>query len=850
MQSQSSPSLPLADLSAPSYVVRWFWQSDFDPWKDTDPTKWTWTAYSHDLNFTIENGFESDPISLVDIGHYEVDLKNMVQYKKGDKYRMRRVRREIQEQSRMTLELSAPQAQRTFNKAFGTVEHFISYIMSRTPESNRILRRLEGLRLESKQADYQDVLDEIVNSLRKAEEARNEHLKAKFNGKPPFYTVYTLKAQHLADYFAQSSATLRDLLIAVLKAYTMHSFLYSWLNELLRNEDWTGINVLTPYLVCFAYTFRCPEYVMKYDPTKSTKSLFGLIKTKTLKVYRGAALLKEHLDQYDPKKTPYFSWNGITSTSRNRKEAIKFAGATPDKKIGVLFTMEIDFSSQKDCEGMIDVAPYSDFEREEEIILAPATVFKIIEHKVGKDERHYVELKVMKNFDDNIKDNNRNSDSSIKTANIPLVGTLQERIIQKDAGVLHSLTPDEMVRALDILKDNKFITKLDIADCIIDRKLMQLIESVRATTNIPKNQVTITRSQVHTSSFNRICYYYSDEGLDRICEHNRVWFGEKEAEDVLEEASYKIKKLYLRSKALNALYKHGQTEEIFNLIRNQKELREVNIEIDDMLDTTESPLESILNAMKKTNCIEKLSISLKKYKRSIQEIKTALKQIKGLHALAFDFTECGEMNDDELKGIADGLPQSLQHLSLNLRECFEVSDKGISSITDALKFCTSLQHLSLDLNGHEKICDNSISSIADIIKLTPSLRHLSIHVSKCDKVSDEGIGSITDALRLTPGLQHLSLDLSCCKKVSDESINNIADVLKSIPSLEHLSLDLDSCEKVSDKGISSIADTLRLLPSLQHVSLCLYGCYKVSKQMKSAIRADSKLASLKSFSIY
>lgn len=845
MQPQTNP-LPLSTnpSSYPLYTPQWFWQSDSDPWKSKDPTKWTWNAYLVDLNSMIENAFTLNPSSPVDIGDYMIDLKLMMQYRKDDPGRMRRVKREVQKQlqSRLLLDLPEPKVQKTINEAFGTVQHFLSYVMNRTPESYNLLRRLEGLRLDCQQAEYQDVVDEVVSSIKKAEEARDDAIQAtlKKTSLSSTSTTFKIKAQHVAGHIADNSATLKDFLVAVLKAYTMESFLYHWLNELLRSEDWTQINVLTPYLVCLAYIFQHPEYVLKYKRAKSNKLLFGLIITNKLTLYRGTALTEQQLAHYDRKKTQYFSWNGITSTSRNRKEAKKFVAlsvqrAKPETKIGVLFIVHVDFSSQNDCEGMIDVAPYSQFQAEEEIILAPATVFEILSYKIGKDGIHKISLKVQKKFDDSKKK---------RRITVSLLGAFQDKIIQKDRAILHNMTKDEMIKALQLLEGNQFITRINITNCDIDIHLMQLIERTRATTNIPKHHITITNSQLYTSTLASICYYYSDESLNHICEHNQVWLEESKADVMFAEANYKIKNLCLSKKAFSALCNHGQVEDVVSMIHDQPEIRELDLEMDDVLSLKEVTLKNLLRTINEIPCVEKLSMSLERCKKNLSKIGMRVKQTRSQQWLAIDIRGCDRMNDSDLSGIADALKltPSLQHLSLDLWKCNKISDQGVSSITNALRLTPSLQYLSLDLRGCNKVSDQGVCSIADALKFTPSLNYLSLDLWKCEKVSDQGVSSIADVLSFTP-LQHLSLNLEWCEKVSDQGVSSIADALKLMPSLQYLSLDLHGCSNVSDQGVSSIADALRLTPSLQHLSLDLWECKKVSDQSVSSIADALSLTS-------
>jgi len=146
----------------------------------------------------------------------------------------------------------------------------------------------------------------------------------------------------------------------------MEGFIYAWLNELLRDENWEEINVLTPYLVCLIYTFLLPDYILELEKSQGLGKVLRFFRKPTLALYRGTALTEQQLGYYDPKKVTYFSWNAVTSTSRAKEQAEKFIGfvmknaaEVGETRIKILIKIETDYASVEDCEGMIDVAKYS-----------------------------------------------------------------------------------------------------------------------------------------------------------------------------------------------------------------------------------------------------------------------------------------------------------------------------------------------------------------------------------------------------------------------------------------------------------------------------------------------------------
>ena len=696
-------------LESNLHIIKWFWQSEADPWKERDPSKWAWTAYTYDLCRCIEKAFILNH-KTADLGHYEIDFKKMVQVNKQDPTKVRRVKREApkQSQSRLLLELPKPLTiennQKTINHAFGNVQHFLSYITQRTKQSYDLFQRLKDLSLDSKKDQYEDIVQEVESCIRKGAQARAKIIKIRTHS--DIQLDFTFEAECIIGELAAHSGVLRDFLRVILKVYTLESFICYWMNELLRGENWEELNVLTPYLVCLAYVFKRQEYVMRYDPAKNLKTFFGLFNTKRLALYRGTALTKEQLTYYCVDKIRHFSWNSVTSTSLSQEQAtifvdmsLKRAKEQNEQKTGVMFVIEADFASSEDCEGMIDISEDSRYPSEKEVILAPGTVFELLSTQHSKSDGVWeIKLRLTRKFGKGKND-------------VSLLGTLQEKVIFKDAAKLENLAEDEIIKAIQLLSGNQLITKLEIISCSLNSYLIELIGSMWRTTNIKPEDIVLKNNQIKVESLSILYYYFSIGDLDLICENNDIVVDNQSS-----RIYWNVKNPYFGNNALQRLSKNHQLKSLYEKITSETLAVKSNLLIFDI----------------------KLQSSLKD--------------------LSLNFDGNKEIKKEFIYKLRDGIKvlTSLQHLSLDFRECSGISNEGLIGLGDGMKVLTSLQHLSLHFSWCSGISNEGLIGLGDGMKVLTSLHHLSLYFSWCSDISNEGLIGLGDGMKVLTSLQHLS----------------------------------------------------------------------------------------------
>lgn len=893
-------------------TVIWQWQlgPDPDPWAESDPTKWTWKNYSDDECDIIEKAFSLKK-EAADLKGYEINFKRMHQVNKMDKNKFRRVRRREKSRHMMDLSETVIKEQKTMNEAFGTIQHFLDYIMKRTPEAYSLYQRLKKLSLDCKDSEnteFQDIIKEVVACIEKGGETRQRVAKTRTESQKKDFAS---EAKLVVSVILSNSATLEQFLKTILKVYTMETFVCYWMNELLRCADWEQINVLTPYLVCLVYTFKLDKYIMKYkEPQGILNTIFGFVAGKhKISLYRGAALSKNHLDIYDIQKVKYFSWNGISSTTREKNVALNFiemslnkAKKNGESKVGVFFKIESDFASPEDCEGMIDTLQHecSQFEEEKEVILAPGTVFELVQKRELKSNLYEITLKITKKFEE------------VKEKHV-LLGAIQDQAILKDKAIIDGLPSDKSRRVLELLRGNKLIRKIEIRNSGVEESIMEEIESVRATTNVKREDIKLVNNVIAINNFSQLVHYFTAGSLNDICISNTVRFIKEAAVSKNTEIK-EIKSLILNEKALERFHLKNQSKELWTKLKNESQLKKLDLSLNKM-QTSNHEFKDFVECIGEMKSLESLRLMLNQNQTSgsreniellckaigslssltglsldftvsdeglkffenelavlsfvknislclnfcdkisdegIKHLKNSLKSLSSLEKLSLNFVNCHEISDDGLGHLKNGLLElkSLRKLSICLDFCYKITDAGLDEIKSGLSVLTSLEHLSLNFSDCNLIEDKGLDHLEKSLKLLKSLQHLSLNFTNCKNISDEGVNYLKNAIISMTSLKHLSLDLKGCSRISDETLLSLKDCLIKLKSLRFLSLDFMSCSKISDKGLSHLKECLIGLTSLQNLSLDFYGCNKISDEGINYLNTGfSALKSLQHFTL-
>jgi len=890
---QSNNFLSLKPVPGGSRLAfKWFWQSDQDPFAEKDPQKWTWTPYPDDHSYKIEDGRLSCE-SVIDLGEYEVDLKRMCQINKKERHRIRRVKMELNAsyQSRFVSDLPVPTSidkyQKSINPAFGTVQHFLNYIMKRTREAFKLFQKLRDLDLDSQQDQYEDIVQGVMNCIKEGAKTREKVVKTRMSLNP---FNFIAEGEEIVNLIVSESRDLRGFLKIILRIYTKESFICYWLNELLRSEDWEEINILTPYLVCLAYTFQLPSFVIKHEEPKGLSWALNLINVKPkILLYRGTALTDDHRRLYDPEKNRYFSWNGVTSTSRSRSQAVKFVKLSMNKaqmlgeaKKGVLFQIEAEFGSVQDCEGMIDISEDSEYPQEQEIILAPGTVFEITRVQFLQEGFYKVNLVVRKKFEEDQKQ-------------VSLLGALQQRVILNDRALFDGLSADQLIKCLNLLEGNQLVQKLDIRNITLDSHLVNLINDMIKTTFIMKENIRLMNNRIYIQDFEDLYRYFSLKNFNQVLEilgNNTLELaGDRdhgEDGENMQEVSKGdlVTKVSLKRQALRKFCQESQLEKLLFYIEREVDIADLNIEMKDLDIPTNviSRLFSRLSLLPKLTsihidlsskhsqwdqlitCLQEIQKTLATLKRlflnfkeclnfsneSLSQFGSRVLLALPLQGLQLDFTRCDKISNEGLISLGKSISSlsSLQELQLDFTRCDKISDEGLISLGKSISPLSSLQQLSLNFAESCQISDRGLGSLSKSLASIPTLELISLNFDKCNQISEKGLSSLSMNIRPLLSLHHLSLNFKRCNQISDEGLKPLSVSIFSLPSLQHLSLNFAMCKKISDEGLAYAIQFICLRETLQHLSLDFHECHYPKKGVELLSLLLAQLKALQSLDLY
>jgi len=429
-------------LTSSGKRIIWSWQSNTnqDPWEVPEDQR-EWTPYTDEQAIIIERAY-LDQRDAADLGNYRVSISNMRQYRKEDISRQRRVMRQvIDERFRQERFSDEPSKPKRVNAPLGARNDFSTFL--KIVNSNCItygaLELAGGIkeRNQLKKIISQGILKEA------------KILSAPANQEAKELSKQVEEALQDANMFRQ-----------LMQIYTQETFLDKRVNNLLKRENWRGLDNLASYIFLLTKAFEAKTLAPKPEEIKNWGCL-----------YRAMALTQESLGFYEPSKTKYFSWYGFTSTSKNPAVAEKFkSAASVPGKIQVLFTFDI---SECCPSQLANVARVSDFKNEQEVIIAPATNYEIISKEL-QDDKCYIKVKVLPPNDIQVEQEDTNLDEK-RAKNLQ---ELKAKVTKKsDEFEISYQTDRDLKDALTILSNAQEVKNLVLRNSVFDKfGLIELCE--------------------------------------------------------------------------------------------------------------------------------------------------------------------------------------------------------------------------------------------------------------------------------------------------------------------------------------------------------------------------------------
>ena len=316
--------------------VEWMWQSNPDPWSETEREEWS--HYSDVENLIIEGASSAKQRSVVMDG-YSIDFNKGIQIFNRDTDKQRPIRRVVRNREDKHLREerfvdTSMHANRPFGGEYGWVSPFIIEV-----------RRNLGLKPEQLPSKDPTLIPILVEKA-----ALGIIEEGKQIGKQR-------EAEKLASMMMEKKGKkMKEVWQHCAYLYTLESFLYKTLNAAMRlvgdgerREVWRNkVQTLGPF------------GLLLWDDPFNTRMRRGIT------LYRGAKLNKEEITKYgEMANNPgeYRSFQAYTSCSRNREKANQFGNA--------LFIMEVVFAF------IADLSHLSEYSVEEEELITPGVCFSV-----------------------------------------------------------------------------------------------------------------------------------------------------------------------------------------------------------------------------------------------------------------------------------------------------------------------------------------------------------------------------------------------------------------------------------------------------------------------------------------
>ena len=346
-------------ITDPSTEIEWVWQSNPNPWLETETPEWS--HYSDVENLIIEEAFSANQAQAIMDG-YCIDFKHRVQISDSDKNKQRPIKRIVckREDKPLREERFMPDPiapKRPFGGQYGWVSPFIIEVR-------------KSLNLKVKQLPSKD--ESIVAMvLEKAALGIVEEGKLIRKRR---------EAEEMAGkLMAQQNNGIQEIWKCCARLYSLESFLYQKLNEAMRligseeqEQIWRSkIRTLGPFCL------------LLWDNPFNKKM------NKNIELYRGAKLTSEQIATYQDLSTrpdEYRSFQAFTSCSRSRELAETFGNA--------LFIMKVEYAFT------VDLGPISKYPEEAEELITPGVCFSV--HQVefnNQKKKHLIHLKLRQRFD-------------------------------------------------------------------------------------------------------------------------------------------------------------------------------------------------------------------------------------------------------------------------------------------------------------------------------------------------------------------------------------------------------------------------------------------------------------------
>lgn len=786
----SIPNDPLEDI----IKGKWQWKSNIDPWSKSEEEKWE--SYSLEHNYLIEKAYY-DHEKEVDLGDYIISIQHKIQIKKGDKVSQRPIRRidwtqDVEEFHRCEryYEVELP---KSINKVFGSLEDFVRQFSNRNPEILEFKKQLDKLEeVNDLNGLNHQILPKVINCFEK--EVAKLVLELKED-----------KNKELIDSFRKYFSSFEEFYKQIIKAYTMSAFLYRNLNKYLRSESWDEIDLLSPYAICICKAFFKIEF---FNPQE--KMLLG---KNSITLYRGATFDESALSHYNPQAVQNFSWNSVTSASTRLKVAERFMYQSTDfkkKKFPVMFIIEVPLLAKEEYLRWIDAKNCSNFQSEDEVILAPGSVFDLQDVFTNKQKITIIKMRL------------RNEVRSLAYRGVMMQGALQREMMTEKEMKFMCLVGEELSDGLKCISGNGLIEEVEFCLCKFDEKLFQEMLQVLTHMKNLKGLKFISCLYQDKSKISNIIFEYS-----KNWNLSRIEITEKQSSSRLSRSGENNWEGWITVASFDKgnNFHNNITEKEVNLwceeLKHFPQLTSFNLDLSgdrfQHSGISDKGLRNLCSeGLKYFTQLTSLNLNFSRCRSITDEgmeslCSERLQKLTKLTSLTLEFYNCSNITDEGLNTlVSEGLKNltQLTYLNLNFENCGSITDEGISSLaSQGLKHLTKLKVLNLDFGECGNVTDEGIKDLCSQgLKYLTQLKTLKMNFSKSDQITNKGIKCLSSqGLKHLCQLAFLDLNFSGCFNISDKGVNILySEGLKHLAQLASLDLDFSDCIYLTEKGVENL----------------------------------------------
>jgi len=836
--SNSSPIPSSVDSKTATTAAQWEWKSNIDPFSLEEAK---WEPYKPLDNYLLEKAF-SNKEKDVDLGDYIVSLQNMLQKKKNDLFKQRPVRRNTEyfNQEKKTKEEENTRGKRffgaetpkTFNNVFGNLSDYLRFFENRNPEIKKFVAMLNDIEA-SKNLDQlnNNILPFILSCLREESKKLPKILDQKQLSKHEKYQMQLLLL------FQEQLTSVKQFYAHILKAYTMEGFLYPNLNRYLRNEDWIQLDSLLPYAYCLCKAFFHLELLSKNKNLSQGKMI----------LYRGAQFDQNALSQYDPKSIKNFCWNGMTSTSTNRRVSESFMSVNIDAtRVPVMFIIEVPLSgADMKSATWIDIKSFSAIPNEDEIVLAPGSVFELLKVvSINSKKGAEIYLRLMTDVE-----------KLVHQGQI-MHGAMQSEMIQDSAIKIVCLEGNELVEAIAHLKGNQIIEEVEFCLCKFNEKALgTLIETLRKIPKL-KKLIFISSSSLDKTHYSTVFQHLAKTHLTQLEIYDKTLSSQNQL--CLAQAMNQFTSLtslslefsgcpYINNTSIHNFCSQG--------IKHLTKLTSLNLSFSAIFNITDEVLstlcfQGIKYLIKLTSLTLNFSDCPQITDKGLTSLHTqGIKCLVALQSLYLNFSGCKRITDEGLNNLcSQGIKplKKLTSLNLHLIWCDKITTKGQQNIQAFLQsyqqihsednqiarhviFTRKLQ-ASLPSNPEKESLDIQVNTnpyptikhVTDKLnKHSKTLRSLTLHFPQSSSIANQSLIDLcSQGIKHCTLLTSLTIDLTWCFAISDETLEALSQTIRNFTSLASLNLSFQGCIMITDKGLNALCSQgLKNLKELKSLSL-------------------------------